>query len=214
MHMQEAAGKDTPHEWIPYEDDETKPHTMPENDICLDNFNVSLTDSLINAEVLLHRGEAGDGPLVKARVVRHLTDENGNLVGQANRNINLNTLMYEVEFMDGERAPYAANVIVQEIYSSVDPEGRRDLIIEEIVDYSRDPKYAVKKGDEFFHSKGRKHRRRTTSGWKLLARCKDGSEQWIPLKDMKESYPVQVSIFAKSKACWRNQHLLGGPHMS
>ena len=52
--------------------------------------------------------------------------------------------------MDGERAPYAANVITQEIYSSVDPEGRRDILIEEIVDYAQDFKYAVKKGCEFF----------------------------------------------------------------
>ena len=81
---------------------------MPENDICLDNFNVSLTDSLINAEVLLHRGEADDGPLVKVLVIRHLTDKNGNLIGQTNNKMNLNTLMYEVEFVDDEHAPYDA----------------------------------------------------------------------------------------------------------
>lgn len=149
-------------------------------------------------------------------MICHLTDEKGTFIGQASKNINLNTLIYEVEFMDGERAPYAANVIAQETYSSVDPEGHRDLIIKEIVDYvQQDSKYAVKKGDEFFYNKGRKHRRRRTVGWKLLTCCKDGSEQWIPLKDLKESYSVKVSIFAKSKGlldepafAWWNPYVL------
>ena len=126
---------------------------MPENDISQDNFNVSLIDSLINAEVLLHRGEADDGLLVKVLVIHHPTDKKGNLIGQTNNKMNLNTLKYEVEFMDGERAPYTANVVVQEIYSSVDPEGRRDIIIQDIVDYAIDSKYAVKKGNEFFYNK-------------------------------------------------------------
>ena len=89
---------------------------------------------------------------------------NGNLIAQANKKTNLNTLMCEVAFSDGERAPYAANVIAQEIYSSVDPDGHQDLIIEEIVDSAQDSKYAVKMGDELFHYKGRKQRRRKTSG--------------------------------------------------
>ena len=88
MRMPEKKSDKAPREWIPYEDDETRPHTMPENDIHLDNFNVSLTDSLINTYVLLHQGEVGDGPLVKARLIRHLTDENENLIGQDNKKIN------------------------------------------------------------------------------------------------------------------------------
>ena len=188
-----------PCDWVPYEDDEVSPIEMPENDICLDNFNVSLTDALINAELLLHRREDCNGPLVNARVVRKLTDKNGNLIGHANKDINLNTIMYEVEFDDGQCAAYAANVIAQEIYSSVDAEGRKEAIIEEIIGFDRNSKYAVPKEKQFFYLKGKKHRRRTTAGWKLLTRCSDGSEQWVPLKDMKETYPVQVSVFAKTE---------------
>ena len=74
---------------------------MTENGVCIGNFNLSLTDSLINAEVLLHQGKADDSSLFKAQVVLRLTDENGNLIGQANRKINPNNLMYEAEIMDG-----------------------------------------------------------------------------------------------------------------
>ena len=105
-----------------------------------------------------------DGPLVNARVVRKLTDKNGNLIGHANKDINLNTIMYEVQFNDGQLAAYAANVIAQEIYSKVDAEGKKETIIDEIIGYDCDAGYAVPKGKEFFFYGGRKHRRRTTAG--------------------------------------------------
>ena len=43
-----------------------------------------------------------------------------------------------------------------------------------------------------------------------MVRCKDGSEHWVPLKSMKEHFPVQTAEFAKSRgihdepdfACW------------
>ena len=50
----------------------------------------------------------------------------------------------------------------------------------------------------FFLHKGKKKRHKTTAGVKLLAKCRDGSEMWIPLKDMKESSPVQVAHYAKA----------------
>ena len=39
---------------------------------------------------------------------------------------------------------------------------------------------------------------KTTRGWILLVLWKDGVEQWIPLKDMKESYPVETAEYAKA----------------
>jgi hypothetical protein len=36
----------------------------------------------------------------------------------------------------------------------------------------------------------------TTKGWKLLVEWKDGSTDLLPLKDLKESYPVQVAEYA------------------
>ena len=77
----------------------------------MDNFNVSLTDALINAEVLLHQGEKDSGPLVKVRVLRHIIDDNGNIIDQSNEKIELNTTMDEAEFSDGQLVLYAANQI-------------------------------------------------------------------------------------------------------
>jgi len=33
----------------------------------------------------------------------------------------------------------------------------------------------------------------------MLVRWKDNSETWMPLKDMKESYPIETAEFAKSR---------------
>ena len=41
--------------------------------------------------------------------------------------------------------------------------------------------------------------RKTTCGWKFLVLWKDGSETWVPLRDMKESHPIEVAEYAKSR---------------
>ena len=38
-----------------------------------------------------------------------------------------------------------------------------------------------------------------TQGWKLIVEWKDGSKTWIPLKDIKDSNPVDVAEFDKAK---------------
>ena len=46
-----------------------------------------------------------------------ICDEDGNVIGNANVRPELNTLMYEVEFPDGEIRPYAANIIADNIWT-------------------------------------------------------------------------------------------------
>jgi hypothetical protein len=43
---------------------------------------------------------------------------------------------------------------------------------------------------------GVRRRRYTTQGWQLLCQWKDGSTKWVALKDMKNSYLVQVADYA------------------
>ena len=46
--------------------------------------------------------------------------------------------------------------------------------------------------------------RETKCGWDFLIRYKDESEQWVPLKLLKESNPLEVAEFAtvsKEPAC-------------
>ena len=51
--------------------------------------------------------------------------------------------------------------------------------------------------DAFYtNTRGVKRRLPTTKGWEILVKRKDGSTTWIALKDMKESYPVQLAEYA------------------
>ena len=40
-----------------------------------------------------------------------------------------------------------------------------------------------------------RRRQETTAGWEMLVQWKYGSTTWVSLKDMKESYPVQVAKY-------------------
>lgn len=50
-------------DYVPCEDNEEKPRSIPENDI--HPINISLMDALINSEVLLHHGEKSEEDVVK-----------------------------------------------------------------------------------------------------------------------------------------------------
>ena len=46
---------------------------------------------------------------------------------------------------------------------------------------------------------GQKRLRRTTQGWELLVAWKDGTESWVRLATLKDSYPVELAEFAKAR---------------
>ena len=70
--------------------------------------------------------------------------------------------------------------------------------MKEIIDYCTNWQ-EVKQQDTFITTRtGTKRRRETTKGWDILIEWKDGSTNWVTLKDVKESYPVQVAKLAIS----------------
>ena len=161
----------------------------------------------MNAEVLLPQ----DGKNMRsAKVVGRASDRDGMPIGEFNENPILNTRQYDVMFPDGTTQQYSANVIAENIYSQVDDEGHRYLSMDEIVDYKRDES-AIDKADAFITDKhGRKSRRYTTKGWSFLINWKDGTQSWVPLKEMKESNPIEVAEFVVSKKIEMNLRLHGG----
>ena len=110
----------------------------------------------------------------------------------------LDTREYAVEFRDGHAESLSANLIAQHLYSQVDEEGNVHILLDDIIDHKRG-KNAVNREDAFIIMKnGVKQRQETTQGWKMLCQWKDGSTNWVALKDMKHSYPVQVAESAIS----------------
>ncbi|KAI2501495.1 Reverse transcriptase (RNA-dependent DNA polymerase) [Fragilaria crotonensis] len=149
-------------------------------------------DGYLTASVMLPRGDE----VLKAQVVARKRDANGNPIGKANSNPILDTREYVVEFEDGTKEVYMANMIAENMYAQVDSEGRAFALMSEIVDHESDAR-AMKIADGTFVDKqGRQRPRITTQGWRLLVEWKDGTTTWVPLKDLKESFPIEVAEYA------------------
>ena len=179
------------------EDDEIPPITDedPLDDSGVPIFERPVNDILINAEILLPQGEE----VKSGKVVGRTKDDCGNPIGSYNQNPLLNTIIYDVEFPDGEIREYSANIIAQNMYAQVDSNGHTQLLLDSILDYHMDDD-AVPMSQKYVTTKsGQKRLRKTTQGWKLLVLWKDGSEQWVPLKLLKEVHPVEVAEFAKAR---------------
>lgn len=84
------------------------------------------------------------------------------------------------------------------MYSQVDTEGFQYNLLHEIIDHQRDESAVSKEDMYIVTNRGGKRLRQTTVGWKLLVVWRDGSDQWIYLKDLKESNPLEVADYAKA----------------
>ena len=155
-------------------------------------FEHSLGDTLVNAEVLMPQGDNR----VKCKVKQRHVGDNGQVTGQFNENPLLNSIIYDVEFPDGSVREYGANIIAQNMYSTLDEHGHLQQIMDGILDHSKDDT-AVCMEDKYLTTKsGQRRLWMSTRGWKILVRWKDESEEWIPLRILKESYPCQLATYA------------------
>jgi Reverse transcriptase (RNA-dependent DNA polymerase) len=193
--------EDDEHEFENYEDDDEPMKHVPDIEDIVDSNNNLIEqqpvyDKLINAEVMLQQGEESVMCTVKQRTM----GPDGCIHGTYDDNPYMNTIIYDVEFPDGQVKEYSANLIAENILSQVDMDGYSYSLMESIVDYKKDEAVAIPLSEKYVTSKnGRRRLRFTTAGWKLLVRWKDGSEAWVGLKDMKEAHPVETAEFAKSR---------------
>lgn len=157
-------------------------------------------DNMLQAEIVLNK-DSHMGPTVSRGIVaRRALSPSGKTTGTYDPNPILNTMQYEVEFDDGTMCEYAANVIAENMVNQIDMEGFTVRMLESIVDHKRDHDVAVPKEKGYVVTKrGNRRKRKTTQGWKLLVKWKNGSEEWIPLRSLKSSYPVEVAEYAKAR---------------
>ena len=153
-------------------------------------------DTYLNMELAIPRD--GEGPEF-ATVTKRLRDKDGLPIGKSNNNPILDTRMYEVEYKDGHKASLAANAIAENMFAQVDEEGNRHVLFQEISDHRTDGS-EVKQQDAYITTRnGNKRRRETTKGWEILVQWKDGSSTWVTLKDMKNSYPIELAEYATQR---------------
>ena len=125
-----------------------------------------------------------------------MKDNQGQPIGISSDNPIIDIRMYEVEYQDSHTAALAANLIAENLFAQVDEEGNRSVLFDEIVDVRTDGTQVLQQ-DAFVNTSSRTQRQViTTKSWKVNLKWKDGSTTWNKLKDIKDSYPVQLTEYA------------------
>lgn len=152
-------------------------------------------DRMINAEILLQQGDK----MQMGKVVGRAVNTKGHTMGTYDNNPMLNSIIYDVEFPDGEIKEFAANILAENMLTQVDSEGHSIRLMENIVDWKKDAT-AVPMEDKYLITRtDQKKLRKTTQGWEFLVAWKDGTETWVRMVDLKESYPVELAEFVKAR---------------
>jgi hypothetical protein len=120
-------------------------------------------------------------------------------VGTAHVKPLLDSRKYEVEYADGHVEELTADLIAENIIAQVGKEGRRQMMFLAIMDNVGLPDIIPKSQGTSTNPYGIKQRKTTTSDWELLFEWHNGSTHWITLKDLKESYPVELANDAKEQ---------------
>ena len=131
-----------------------------------------------------------------ARVTKRLKDHWSNPIRTANDNPILDTHIYKVEYYNGSKQALSANVIAENMFASIDEEGHHHLLLDSIVDVRKSKDAVGKEDAHMTSSNGVRRRRETTKSWDVLCQWKDRSTTWNKLKDMKDSFPVELAEYA------------------
>ena len=194
--------KTQPYDWTdhPFEDDpyftEEFYGVISDNEVkeADETFTPDVYDTYLNMELAIPQGDSLKPML--ARASKRLIDANVLPIWLDNENPILDTRMYEVQYLDGEKTSLVVSNIAENLFAQINDDGNCQVLMDEIIGHRS---HAVKQQDTFINTKtGTKRRKETTKGWDLLIRWKDGGTDWVALKDIKESYPVQVAEYAIS----------------
>ena len=150
---------------------------------------ISVPEEFINAKIYLPHGDQNE----IARVLGQKRNSDGLYIGRKHDNPILDSQIFTVEFPDGDQQDVAFNILAEHLYSQVDSEGKQYRYFVAIINHRKNTK-AVDKVDQFRTHYGKK----TTTGWNLEVEWKDGTTSWLPLKEIKETNPVEVANYAIS----------------
>ena len=116
-------------------------------------------DQIINAEVQLQLGEE----MVTGKVAQRTIGPDRQVTGTYDNNPYLNSIIYDVEFPDGQVKEYAAYIIGENMLTPVDSDGMSTTLMEAIVDHRRDEEKALQHHEKYVQTRnGRYHLRKTT----------------------------------------------------
>ena len=158
----------------------------------IDDLDEAVLDKYIGTTFLLENEKSPNDVATKVKVMDRSRDSTGRPIGKSHDNPLLNTAEYICELEDGTIDKFLANTIAENIWSQCDFDGNEFLAYKEILDHRKD-ETAIPRGDkDYKNSKPIK----TTKGWEILVAFSNGEIQWIPLRTVKESNPVELAEYA------------------
>jgi hypothetical protein len=157
-----------------------------------DDLEFETFDQYIGAEFAINL----NGKLTTAKVTKRARDNEGKPVGKQHSNPLLDSREYECLLEDGTLYHYNANVIAENIFAQCDDEGRMHAVLEEITDHKKDRRAIHISNGHKKTRKGSRIPKVTTKGWKLLCQWKDGSSDWVELRHLKDSNPIELAEYA------------------
>ena len=134
-----------------------------------------------------------------ARIMQCSLNEDSRHVGQYDENPILNTAIYDIEFPDCTTKDYGASIIAENILNQVDQDGYHSQMLEGILDHHKEDSAVSMDNKWTTTRRGNCSLQKTTVGWMFKIKWKDGTTEWVPLKLMKESNPVETSEYAVSR---------------
>ena len=182
--------EDAPIEEIEY----VSPNNSPYHDDFVNDSSVS-NDKILGMKLSLPHG----GEQLEGRIVSRKRDSSGNLIGTHNNNPSQDTREYNVEFGNGDYGSYAANTIIENLHAQVDDYGQTSSLLQGIINFRITDTAIPKSRGWTTLPSGVRKRKVTTKGVDLEVEYADGSTSWVPLKDLKESNPIETAEFAVSR---------------
>ena len=73
-----------------------------------------------------------------AKVIKRSLDSDGKVIGNYNDIPVLNTILHDVQFLDGGVKRHSANLITETILTRVDQDGYHSQMLEGILDHAKD----------------------------------------------------------------------------
>ena len=152
-----------------YEDGDESPWVFPDMNDPINAAGNAINqqpvhDKMIQDELIIPQGDK----LQMAKVCGRTVGPDGKTIGTFHDTPIFNSIVYDVEFTDGEVKEYSANVIDENMHSQVDNEGFTLTLLDTILDFKQDEQYFSKDEQYATTKRGCRRLRKTTCVWKLL----------------------------------------------
>ena len=128
--------------------------------------------------------------MARGQVVQQKQDAKVKPIGRSNQNPILDTCLYEMESPGEKIIELEANIIKESIYSQYDVNRNEYTLLVAFINHRKSGS-DLSVEDQMIVVKVQETLRKSTAGWDIYCKWKDGSTSW-KLSNIKELHPIQL----------------------